>query len=102
MRVQLLVVPDCANEAAASALLRESLDAADLSAVPVETVVVRTHAEAVARRFAGSPTFAVNGTDLFDGGEPALACRVYPGAGGHLAGVPERSALVEALRRAEA
>jgi hypothetical protein len=58
---------------------------------------VETDAEAELG-FAWSPTFTVDGVDLFDTAAAAgmLACRIYPTAAG-LAGVPEVSDLVAAL-----
>ncbi|MBM7832707.1 hypothetical protein JOE59_003412 [Agromyces cerinus] len=49
--------------------------------------------------FAGSPTIAVDGRDLFPSKDAtdALACRVYPTPPG-LAGVPTVEQVAEALR----
>jgi hypothetical protein len=54
----------------------------------------------VRRGFTGSPTFFIDGADLFDDPrrEPAVACRMYDGPDGP-AGVPELSALRRALKR---
>jgi len=101
--VELLVVPDCPGEAAASALLRGALDDIGLTGVTFETTLVDTQQSAEQRGFVGSPTILINGNDPFAGpGQPAaLACRIYSHAHGP-AGVPELRALREVLKRAAA
>ena len=96
MKVELLVIGECPNEAPAAALLREALDTAGLPDTRVDTVLVATDADAERLSFAGSPTFMVDGRDLFDGEPSGLACRVYPTPDGYR-GLPELDALVEAL-----
>lgn len=96
VRVELLVVKDCPHEGPAGAMLRDALDSTGLDDTPVQTVVVTTDAEAQALCFGGSPTFMVDGHDLFEGGPAGLACRVYPTSGG-LRGTPDMSALIAAL-----
>jgi len=100
MDVELLVVPDCPNEAPAAALLRTALDEIGLSGVGIVTTVIDTWQEAVRRGFPGSPTFLIDGVDPFSepGRAPALACRVYPHDTG-LTGVPYLSELRQALAR---
>jgi hypothetical protein len=98
VRVEVLVIGKCPNEAPAAALLRKALDIAGLGDTRVETVVVSTDADAERLPFAGSPTFTVDGQDLFDGEASRLACRVYPTPDGYR-GVPELSALVQALQQ---
>ena len=51
MDVELLVVPDCPNEAPAAALLRTALDDVGLARTPVTTTVIDTPAEAERRGF---------------------------------------------------
>jgi hypothetical protein len=65
-------------------------------------VPAQTEAEAAAVGFAGSPTFMVDGIDLFGHrpGGGSLTCRVYVTPGG-LAGVPTVDDLVRALREAD-
>jgi hypothetical protein len=81
MRIELLVVPDCPHEEAAGVLLRRGLDDIGLGSQSFEVVVVESPAVAEQMHFLGSPTFMVEGRDLFD--EPrraaAVACRIYPG-----------------------
>jgi hypothetical protein len=101
MDVQLLVVGDCPHEAVAAALLRQALDDIGLAHVPFSTIVVSTPAHAAELRFVGSPTFAVDGRDLFAPPDdvPALACRLYSTRTGS-AGVPELQTLRQALKEA--
>lgn len=100
MRVELLVVPDCANEDRALCLLRSSLDEVGLDRVGVSVVVIDSQAEAERYGFVGSPTILIEGVDPFavSGALPALACRMYPGG----QGVPGRRELREALKRVAA
>lgn len=97
MRIDLLVVPDCPNEAPARELLFAILAEQGLSAAVVTTVVT-TADDAQSRGFTGSPTFLIDGVDHFaqDGALVGLACRVYRTAQG-LAGLPDRDALTSAL-----
>lgn len=89
---------DCPNWRAAGQRLRQALDEVGRAEVPITFMPVRTDAEAAAVGFAGSPTFTVDGVDLFNSSAPAgtLTCRIYATPGG-LAGVPEVSDLVAAL-----
>lgn len=88
----------CPNWRTAGQRLREALDLLGHGDVPISFTPVATDAEAAAGGFAGSPTFTVDGADLFDTATPpgTLACRLYPTPAG-LAGVPEVSDLVAAL-----
>jgi hypothetical protein len=100
MNVELLVVPDCPNEAVAYELTQAVLAELDVSA-SVSTTVIASDEQAQARGFTGSPTFLINGRDPFaqPGATVGVACRVYPTPAG-LAGVPTREELREELRRA--
>ena len=81
MRIELMVVPDCPHEDAAGALMRRALDDVGLGSLSFEVVTVESVSVADELHFLGSPTFMVDGRDLFD--EPtrpaALACRIYRG-----------------------
>ena len=106
MKVELLVIPDCPGADEASALLREALEDLGLAETPFTVTVVDTAEAARARRFAGSPAFVVDGTDLFESGTTggSLACRVYstPDGPRNVPGLPElRQALHERATRAE-
>jgi hypothetical protein len=89
MKVELLVVDACPNEAPARDALRRALDRAGLDA-PIATVVIEDDEQAQARGFHGSPSFHIDGHDVFPASDarPGVACRVYPTAAG-LRGVPD-------------
>jgi hypothetical protein len=94
-----LYFADCPSWRLAEQRLRQALAElgrtdADLSLIPVET-----EAEAAAVGFGGSPTFILDGVDLFAAEAPAgaLVCRVYRTPAG-LAGAPEVADLATAPR----
>jgi hypothetical protein len=99
MLVQLLLVPDCPSAEPAAAVIRQALDEAGLSDVPVSTVIIDTQDEADRLRFLGSPTVLIDGRDPFPGPQrrPALACRLYQHQSG-LRGVPPLHPIRQALR----
>lgn len=101
VNVDLLVVPDCPNEAVAIEALHEASQLAGLTSLAVTVTVVATDEQAQRRGFIGSPTFLLNGADPFavTGGPTGVSCRLYPTAGGPSA-VPEVAALRDALVRA--
>lgn len=101
MDVELLVVPGCANQHSAAALLRTALDDIGLPGATVRTTVITTQQQADQRGFTGSPTIRLDGDDPFaqPGRPPALACRVYPGPDGP-SPLPALSDLRQALKRA--
>ena len=101
VRVELLVVPDCPNQAAAGDLVRGLLDGMGLTETQVPVRVITSEVEAARRGFTGSPTILIDGADPFAerGAIPGMACRVYTTPGG-LAGVPDSAALQAALRAA--
>jgi hypothetical protein len=97
--VSLLYFEDCPNWQEGQIRMRQALEQLGRADVEIVPVLVGTDAEAIAIGFAGSPTFMIDGQDLF-GPAPAvggLACRVYRTATG-LSGVPEVAELVAALR----
>ncbi|MEU7870017.1 hypothetical protein [Dactylosporangium sp. NPDC049140] len=98
MQVSVWYFGDCPNWRLAEHRMREALDEIGRGDAQVQLRAVETEADAAAAGFAGSPTFTVDGVDLFDAppATGALTCRVYPTAGG-LAGVPEVRDLVAAL-----
>ncbi len=102
MKVKLLVVADCPNQAPAWVLLRRALDESNLKYLQICTEVITDAAEAGQVNFLGSPTFVMNGLDLFadPGRQPGLTCRVYPTANGS-AGLPGLAELKVALRQIE-
>ncbi|WP_173054816.1 DF family (seleno)protein [Phytohabitans houttuyneae] len=101
MLVQLLTVPHCPHAEPAAAVLRQALDEAGLTDVPVTTVTVDTDEDATRLRFLGSPTILINGRDPFPGAgqPPGLACRLYPHPSG-LSGIPPINPIRQALRDA--
>lgn len=100
MDVELLVVPECPNEAVADDLIRAALVELGVAAA-VRTTVIESEKQAQARGFTGSPTFLLDGRDPFaePGAAVAVACRVYRTPAG-LAGVPAPEQLRKALRDA--
>jgi len=98
VNVELLVVDACPNESPARDALRKTLDRAGIDA-PIATVVIRDDDQAQARGFLGSPSFHIDGRDLFPAPAalPGVACRVYPTSAG-LRGVPEDDALALAVK----
>ncbi|MGN6607370.1 MAG: hypothetical protein ACTHMS_10240 [Jatrophihabitans sp.] len=97
MRIELAVVADCPHEAPAAALLREALDDIGLESESFSVRVVGSESVADELRFLGSPSFLVEGRDLFaDPDRPSvMACRIYPA--GSLPSLRElRGALKEA------
>lgn len=78
--------------------LRHALDVVGLHELTVDAVLIRTEAEAANSPFAGSPTFLLDGADLFPATPTrSLACRVYPTENG-LAGTPTQVQLEQVLR----
>jgi hypothetical protein len=98
MRVELLVVPDCPNEAPAREVLGRAAQLAGVLDLNLTITVIDSDEEARRRGFIGSPTFLIEGVDPFavPGAPAAVACRVYPSPGG-LSGTPEVGALRDAL-----
>lgn len=98
MQVELLVVPDCPNEAATAELVRGVLDELGRTDTPVTVHVIGSQDDAARQGFTGSPTLRINGCDPFaePGRAPALACRVYSTAAG-LRGLPDAAAVRAAL-----
>lgn len=97
MKVELLVVDACPNEAPARGALRRALKQAGINE-SIDTVIIRDANEAEVRGFVGSPSFYLDGRDLFPAPEthPGLACRVYRAEAG-LRGVPADHVLTATL-----
>ncbi len=99
MTIELLFWEECPSYPEAKALLQEVLDERGIRE-PIDMREVRTHDEAVALSFPGSPTIRIDGRDVDpEGAEspPALACRVYRLPDGRASPVPSRQQLEEAL-----
>lgn len=98
MHFQILHIEDCPNWEEAGRRLRLALDDSGHEDAAVEFRSLHTPAEAAAVEFAGSPTFTVDGADIFPADRIAdLACRVYRTPNG-LAGLPTVEQLTGALR----
>lgn len=67
---------------------------------PIILVKITSNEEAQRRKFAGSPSFFVNGKDIFPTKQENyfLGCRVYATSSG-FRGVPEYEALLAAVRQ---
>ncbi|GGU90026.1 hypothetical protein GCM10010211_65740 [Streptomyces albospinus] len=98
MKIEVLVVPDCPHEKAAVELLRRALDDVGLTDVTWDTQVVADQDEAERIGFTGSPTFLIDGRDLFaePGRAAGLTCRMYATPQGP-AGLPTLDQLRQAL-----
>ncbi|RAX47399.1 hypothetical protein DQ353_18740 [Arthrobacter sp. AQ5-05] len=77
MEPLLLVIPGCPNSGSAKELFDTALELEGIRA-PATVREIRTEHEAHLHGFHGSPSFSVDGTDLFgSASEPAVSCRVY-------------------------
>jgi hypothetical protein len=103
LTIELLWFADCPNHPAARAMLEEVI-ADDAPGTPIRDIDATDPTTAAAVRFPGSPTIRVNGRDVDPGyadpGDYAPRCRLYRTADG-LRGLPERSWIHDALRRAD-
>ncbi|MCT9624815.1 thioredoxin family protein [Pseudarthrobacter equi] len=99
MRLELLHIDECPNSDQARERLEEALAALGRNEVTVHMRLLKTPSDIKDTAFAGSPTFALDGADIFPAGAPAsdLACRVYQTPQG-LAGLPTVDQLTEALK----
>lgn len=98
MNIELRTIPDCPNDVPARALFVQALEAEGLDAGQLSVREIATDAEAAELNFHGSPTFTVNGADLFPATtEPAVTCRVYTTVDG-LKGQPGLADLRKAVR----
>jgi hypothetical protein len=102
MRIELLTVPDCSNTEAALDLIATAMAGTGVTAT-VTITIIASDEQAQHRRFVGSPTILLDGSDPFARGDEhiALACRLYPTPEGPR-GIPTIGNLGEALRRAAA
>lgn len=97
MDLELLTIPGCPHAGSAGELFRTALDLEGIKD-PFTVREISTEDEALALSFHGSPTFSINGTDLFpSNAEPAVTCRVYPTPAG-LSGQPALESLRHAIR----
>lgn len=97
MELVLLVIPGCPNSGSAQELFDTALALEGIND-PAIVREISTGQEATQHSFHGSPSFSVNGNDLFESSaEPAVACRVYLTPDG-LAGLPALDDLRQAIR----
>lgn len=99
IEIELLIVPDCPNEAGAAALITTAVADIQVRANVTRTVIA-THDQALQRGFVGSPTILLNGSDPFaqPGTAVGLACRLHSTPDG-VRGVPTLWDLRQALKR---
>ena len=103
MSVELLWWEGCPSHPRAREMLSEALGALGRDPEGWEAVEVTEQAEAAAQEFAGSPTFRVQGRDLFppaEREEAGLSCRVYKLPDGRISPLPDAGELRAALSRA--
>jgi hypothetical protein len=98
VNIELLVVPDCPHAGPAAELLRRALVSIGLDGTAFTTRVISDAREAEAAGFTGSPSFMIDGRDLFaePGRTPGIACRVHRTPDG-LGGLPGLDQLRRAL-----
>jgi len=102
MDIELLVIPDCPNDAAAAELIKTAIADTGVRATIARTVIASPD-HARQRGFTGSPTILLNGLDPFAQPDApvALSCRLYSTPEG-LRGVPALSDLRQALKQVAA
>ncbi|MCX6498251.1 MAG: hypothetical protein NTU93_05540 [Arthrobacter sp.] len=99
MHIELLTIPGCPHGVSARDLFATALEAEGIDPALLTVREITTDADAAASSFHGSPSFIMDGADLFpSNAAPAVACRVYPGPRG-LSGQPELESLRDAIRR---
>ena len=99
MKIELLYFDGCPSWQVGLDNLRSTLRAEGLD-IPVELVEVLDDDDAAQKRFLGSPSFRVNGIELWDEKRDShsLSCRVYATPEG-MKGSPTVSMLREAIHR---
>ena len=99
MRIEVLHVPNCPNQAVALERLRKILASEGLQ-VHISEVLVNDAKTAQSLKFPGSPTIRINGRDIEPQDERVasfgLMCRLYADGGG----APSHQSLRDAVRRA--
>ncbi len=103
MHIQFLWWEDCPSHPEAWQRLQAVLSALDVD-VTVERIEVKTDADAEQRRFRGSPTILVNGTDidLLAAQQPTrLTCRLYRTEDGRPSPVPSPEMIKRAIIEAQ-
>lgn len=100
MKIQLLYFDGCPSWQSGLKNLQSALKANGLD-VSVELVQVMDNDDAARKKFRGSPSFRINGEDLWNEARDtySLSCRVYATLEG-MKGRPAISMLQEAIRQA--
>lgn len=100
MDFELRIIAGCPHAASAGRLFAQALELEGNGQTTPRTREIDTDANAESLDFHGSPTFTLNGVDLFPSNAgPAVTCRVYPSAQG-LSGLPTLDSLRDAVRTA--
>ena len=97
-RVELLVWSGCPSHERAEGMLRQALADIGRGEHPVLVRWIESDEAAEAERFAGSPTFRLDGADLVDPGQRfGLTCRLYT-RDGRPSPLPSQETLTDWLR----
>ena len=98
VRIDVLSVPDCPNQAIALSRAIEALRAADVTGAAISERVITNDADAHALGMHGSPTILIDGRDPFveAGTPPSMSCRPYRTAAG-FEGAPSVAELIAAI-----
>ena len=103
MKIEILYFEGCPNHEPAKRAVRDVLEELKTDA-EISYIDVPDEATAARVRFPGSPTIRVDGEDVVpedSSGVYSLRCRIYQTSSGS-AGVPDKSAIRAAIRRAMA
>ncbi|TPG13410.1 DF family (seleno)protein [Pedococcus bigeumensis] len=102
MDIELLVMPDCPNDASAAELITNAVADTRVKATITHTIIA-SQEQARQCGFIGSPTILLNGLDPFarPDASPALSCRLYTTPDG-LRGIPALRDLRQAIERVAA
>lgn len=102
-RIEFLWWAECPSWERALAILSEEVTAGGLDSEIIESIEVKTEADAERLGFPGSPTIRIGAVDIAATGRPeptGLTCRVYRRADGRASPLPEREDIRAALARA--
>lgn len=100
MHIELLTIPGCPHSRSARELFASALELEGIDPATLTVTEITTDADATAVSFHGSPSFIIDGTDLFpSNAASALTCRVYPSRRGFV-GPPDLKSLRDAIRGA--
>lgn len=98
VQIDVLVVPDCPNQADAETRVHTALAVVGITSASVHTRLVLDLAQAEALGMQGSPTILIDGRDPFvvDGSPASISCRLFRSAT-EVSGCPTVDELVEAI-----